>query len=70
MVPIPAAIMKAMGYADIKTTAIYISLGKNHMREQAEKRKHDQRPIDLVQAIPPRIRSSLSHRKSSCIQKE
>jgi hypothetical protein len=53
MVPILTAIMKAMGYADIKTTVIYISLGKSHMREQAEKRKHDPRPIDHVQAIPP-----------------
>jgi hypothetical protein len=52
MVPIPAAIMKAMGYTDIKTNMIYKSLGKSHMRDQAEKRKHDPRPIDLVQAIP------------------
>jgi site-specific recombinase XerD len=29
----PFAIMKAMGHADIKTTMIYVSLGKSHMRE-------------------------------------
>jgi hypothetical protein len=50
MVSIPTAILKTMGSADIKTTMIYVSLGKSHMREQAEKRKHDQRPIDL---FPP-----------------
>lgn len=33
----PFAIMKAMGHADIKTTMIYVSLGKSHMREQVEK---------------------------------
>jgi hypothetical protein len=45
--------MKAMGYVDLKTTMIYRSLGKSTMKEQAEMRKHDPRPIDLVQAIPP-----------------
>ena len=29
--------MKAMGHADIKTTMIYVSLGKSHIREQVEK---------------------------------
>lgn len=33
----PFAIMKARGHTDIKTTMIYISLGKNHIREQVEK---------------------------------
>jgi len=33
----PFAIMKAMGHADIKTTMIYVSLGKSHIREQIEK---------------------------------
>ena len=33
----PFAIMKAMGHADIKTTMIYVSLGKSHIREQVEK---------------------------------
>lgn len=32
----PFAIMKAMGHADIKTTMIYVSLGKSHIREQVE----------------------------------
>ena len=26
-----------MGYADIKTTMIYVSMGKSHIREQVEK---------------------------------
>ena len=29
--------MKAMGHTDIKTTMIYVSLGKSHIREQVEK---------------------------------
>jgi integrase len=33
----PFAIMKAMGRADIKTTMIYVSLGKSHIREYVEK---------------------------------
>jgi integrase len=33
----PFAIMKAMGHADIKTTMIYVSLGKSHIRDQVEK---------------------------------
>jgi integrase len=33
----PFAIMKAMGHTDIKTTMIYVSLGKTHIREQVEK---------------------------------
>jgi len=33
----PFAIMKAMGHADMKTTLIYVSLGKSHIREQVEK---------------------------------
>jgi len=37
MLPIPFAIMKAMGHTDIKTTMIYVSLGKSHIREQVEK---------------------------------
>jgi len=35
----PFAIMKAMGHTDIKTTMIYVSLGKSHIREQVEKLK-------------------------------
>ena len=37
MVPIPNAILKAMGHAYIKTTMIYVSLGKSHIREQVER---------------------------------
>ncbi|OGP33223.1 MAG: hypothetical protein A2X88_05850 [Deltaproteobacteria bacterium GWC2_65_14] len=33
----PFAIMKTMGHADIKTTMIYVSLGKSHIRDQVEK---------------------------------
>jgi integrase len=33
----PFAIMKAMGHADIKTTMIYVSLGKSHIRDQVER---------------------------------
>lgn len=33
----PFAIMKAMGHTDIKTTMIYVSLGKFHIRDQVEK---------------------------------
>jgi len=33
----PSAIMKAMGHAGIKTTMIYVSLGKSHIREQVER---------------------------------
>jgi integrase len=33
----PFAIMKAMGHTDLKTTMIYISLGKSHIRDQVEK---------------------------------
>ena|SRR3990172_4576232 len=37
MLPIPDAIMKAVGHTEIKTTMIYVSLGKSHIREQVEK---------------------------------
>jgi site-specific recombinase XerD len=33
----PFATQKAMGNADIKTTMIYVSLGKSHIREQVER---------------------------------
>jgi hypothetical protein len=36
MLPIPAAIMKAMGHVEMRTM-IYVSLGKSHIREQAER---------------------------------
>ena len=31
------AIMQSMGHTDIKTTMIYVSLGKSHIREHVEK---------------------------------
>ncbi len=42
----PFAIMKAMGHADVKTTMIYVSLGKSHIREQVEK-------LDAITLLPP-----------------
>lgn len=33
----PFAIIKAMGHTDIRTTMIYVSLGKSHIRDQVEK---------------------------------
>jgi len=33
----PFAIMKTMGHTDIKTTMIYVSLGKSHIKNQVEK---------------------------------
>jgi site-specific recombinase XerD len=33
----PFAIQKAMGHTDIKTTMIYVSLGRSHIREQVDK---------------------------------
>jgi integrase len=36
MVPIPSAIMKAMGHSDLQMTMHYVSLGENHIREQVE----------------------------------
>jgi hypothetical protein len=38
--------MKAMGHADIKTTMIYVSLGKSHIREQVER-------LNRIRLIPP-----------------
>jgi len=44
----PFAIMKAMGHTDIKTTMIYVSLGKSHIREQVEKLNGIHLPIPSV----------------------
>lgn len=41
----PFAIMKAMGHTDIKTTMIYVSLGKSHIREQVER-------LNMIQLLP------------------
>lgn len=38
--------MKAMGHADIKTTMIYVSLGKSHIRDQVEK-------LNAIRLLPP-----------------
>jgi len=46
----PFAIMKAMGHTDIKTTMIYVSLGKSHIREQVEK-------LDRILVPPPLSRT-------------
>ena len=37
MVPIPMALMKALGYLDLQMTMHYVSIGKSHIREQVEK---------------------------------
>jgi site-specific recombinase XerD len=42
----PFAIMKGMGHADIKTTMIYVSLGKSHIRDQVEK-------LNAIHLLPP-----------------
>ncbi len=42
----PFAIMKAMGHTDIKTTMIYVSLGKSHIRDQVEK-------LNAIHLTPP-----------------
>jgi site-specific recombinase XerD len=42
----PFAIMKAMGHADFKTTMIYVSLGKSHIRDQVEK-------LNTIPLLPP-----------------
>lgn len=47
----PFAIMKAMGHTDMKTTIIYVSLGKSHIREQVEKLN----TIHLFPATAPRM---------------
>jgi hypothetical protein len=43
--------MKAMGHTDIKTTMIYVSLGKSHIREQVEKLNG----IRLLPSASPRM---------------
>jgi hypothetical protein len=40
--------MKAMGHTDIKTTMIYVSLWKSHIREQVEK-------LNAIRLLPPPI---------------
>jgi integrase len=45
----PFAIMKAMGHTDIKTTMIYVSLGKSHIRDQVEK-------LNTIRLLPPPTR--------------
>lgn len=42
----PFAIMKAMGHADMKTTMIYVSLGKSHIRDQVDK-------LNSIHLLPP-----------------
>jgi len=49
----PFAIMKAMGHADIKTTMIYVSLGKSHIREQVEKLNGIHLPFSSPASSPP-----------------
>jgi integrase len=55
----PFAIMKAMGHTDIKTTMIYVSLGKSHIREQVEKLNaicSTKPPTKEIRALPAAAR--------------
>jgi hypothetical protein len=49
----PFAIMKATGHTDIKTTMIYVSLRKSHIREQVEKLNG----IRLLPSSAPRMKA-------------
>lgn len=44
----PFAIMKAMGHTDMKTTMIYVSLGKSHIRDQVDK-------LNSISLLPPHV---------------
>ena len=44
----PFAMMKALGHSDLQMTMQYVSLGKNHIREQVEKLNGIQIPIPSV----------------------
>jgi len=55
----PFAIMKAMGHADIKTTMIYVSLGKSHIREQVEK-------LNGIQLAPSPTRETRALPATAC----
>jgi integrase len=61
----PFAIMKAMGHADIKTTMIYVSLGKSHIREQVE--KLDRIPLPPVSEKKPPTRANVVELKSQIL---
>jgi hypothetical protein len=50
--------MKAMGHADIKTTMIYVSLGKSHIREQVER-------LNAIHLLPPASRQIRQPERSS-----
>lgn len=54
------AIMKAMGHADIKTTMIYVSLGKSHIREQVER-------LNAIQLAPTNYKASSNERNNPAI---
>jgi hypothetical protein len=55
----PFAIMKAMGHADIKTTMIYVSLVKSHIRDQVEK-------LNAICLIPPPTREIRAQPTAAC----
>jgi len=54
----PFAIMKAMGHTDIKTTMIYVSLGKRHIRDQVEKLNSIEIPASAYQQKSPPMDSA------------
>jgi len=52
-----------MGHADIKTTMIYVSLGKSHIREQVE--KFNGIPIPRNTYAPSRVPTRTSLQEAS-----
>jgi len=54
----PFAIMKAMGHTDIKTTMIYVSLGKSHIREQVDRLNSIFIPKSVYAPVRGRTRSA------------
>jgi hypothetical protein len=52
--------MKAMGHADIKTTMIYVSLGKSHIREQVER-------LNGIRLLPLRAKPMKALPVSACV---
>jgi hypothetical protein len=55
----PFSIMNAMGHTDIKTTMIYVSLGKSHIRDQVEK-------LNVIQLLPSAAPRSIALPARAC----
>ncbi len=56
MVPIPAAIMKAMGHSDLQMTIYLVSFEKTHIRGQVEKLN----TMQLLISSAPRMKALLA----------